>query len=68
MTARIFLGRDLSVPALHAEVANVAIEVCIGHGKPDPVSVKRQNEVVDPDVSLRPAQVSELLVFGQEGT
>ena len=68
MTARIFLGRHLRVPALHAEIANVAIEVRVGNDVPDPVSVKRQNEIVDPDVSLRPAQVSELLMLGQEGT
>ena len=68
MTTRIFLGRHLRVPALHAEIASVAIEVRVGNDVPDPVSVKRQNEVVDPDVSLRPAQVSELLMLGQEGT
>ena len=68
MTARIFVDLMMGFPALHSKITHLAIESGIGGNETQTISEIRKNEVIDPQVTLGTAEVSELLVFGQEGT
>ena len=68
MTARIFVDLMMGFPALHSKITHLAIESGIGGNETQTISEIRKNEVIDPQVTLGTAEMSELLVFGQERT
>jgi hypothetical protein len=66
MTAGILFHLMNLFASLHPKVTHITIKLGIGRLKSDPVSIVRKHKVINPQIALTPANVSELLVFRKE--
>ena len=66
VTIGILFNGHLAFMPFHVKVADIAIEHGIGNRKAQIVAVVWQDEIVHPQTTVRSAQVSPLLMLGQE--